>query len=262
MKRLLLVALVISLLMTGGVFAQDEADTDESLPLVTMTIFDPWSVVIGSDSPVFTLYEDGQVIFQRTNEDGDWELASVQLDEDERDALLEQIISEAFFELDNYYDSLLLTDQPSTIIEVFTYEDDLESDSKMVSVYGSLFAEEAGSELSARETTPEAFLQAFDMMIGFNLDEAERWTPEYAEIVIWPYDYSDPTRWPDRWPGLDDELTVKRDSVYSLYLPFEKYPRFLELSDDASAFLIDGETWAFSVRLPLPHEFAEAHRVD
>lgn len=257
MKRLLLLALMI-LTVSGSLMAQDaEPTTDAPHPLVILKIFDPWNMVIGSDTPVFVLYDDGLVIFQHTDERGDWELASVQLDEDEKDALFEAIISGDFANLDDAYDTVLVTDQPSNLITVYEYDEDGEATAKSVSVYGSLF--EPGGEFSARETAPEAYLQAFDAMTSFDPEEAETWLPEYAEIVLWPYDYSDPTAWPSDWPGLDDELTVERDSVYSVYLPIDQYDRFIELAEDASAFLIDGETWSFQPRFPLPHEFAADH---
>lgn len=219
----------------------------EPTPLLMLTIFDPWNSVLGADSPRFVLYDNGQVIYMREN-DG-WEYATVQLTRTQADMLFEQLVGDwqaqrEFFMLDDYYDHLLMTDQPSTTIYLF----DPHTGGKSVGVYGNLETDEA------RDLTPDTFLDIYDQVLAYQSAEAETWLPDYFEVVVWEYEYSDPTRWPADFPDLNSPSTVKRDSVYSLYVPIEEYETFIELAEDASAFLINGETWAFSVRYPFPHE--------
>jgi len=216
-------------------------------PIIILTIYDPWRMVIGSDEPTFALYETGLVIYQRENDDGKWELAAVVLDEDEFQTLRDSLQIDAdLYALDEEYDTVLITDQPSNTIEI----DDPELGEKHFWIYGNL-----GSDSPDRdEAAPERLLNLFDLMTTFSHEDAKTWLPGQFEVILWPYETSDATTWPEDWPGLDDESTVERDSVYSLYIDIEAYDRFVELAEDANAFELDGQTWAFSVRFPFPHE--------
>ncbi|MBZ0282650.1 MAG: hypothetical protein K8L97_18055 [Anaerolineae bacterium] len=216
-------------------------------PIIILTIHDPWRMVIGSDEPTFALYETGLVLYQRENDNGEWELASVVLDEDELQTLRDSLRIDAdLYALDDEYDNVAITDQPSNTIEIY----DAELGEKTFWIYGNLRIDSPERD----EFAPERLLDLFDLMANFVHEDAKTWLPGQFEVILWPYETSEATQWPEDWPGLDDESTIKRDSVYSLYIDIEEYDRFRELAKDANAFELDGQTWTFSLRFPFPHE--------
>ncbi len=217
-------------------------------PMVVLMEYDPWRMVIGSDSPTFALYENGLVIYRAEDEIG---YVSALLDFEERDALYAQIASDAFFALDDYYEATEWTDQPSNVIMLW----DKNGQVKRVSVYGSLYA---GGEIESesRANTPEAFLTAFDTLVNFSHAEAKAWLPEKFEVMLWPYDTSDSVRWPADWPDLDDPTTKPRgEDSYSVYVPIDELEAYFALQDSGSAVKLAGKTWAYGLRFPFPTEF-------
>jgi hypothetical protein len=243
---------LISLLVVGVAGAQDttpEATPAPEVPRLRLMLkeFDPWRMVLGSDSPTFAAYDNGLIIFKRVNDNGDAEFVSVQLSPERLDSLLADFgLSDAFYKLDKDYETVGKTDQPSSVITVF----DEQGIRKQVSVYGDLRQDE-----EARRNAPAAYLKLYDSIDQYHPAEAKTWLPEQFEVVVWLYDNAgDSVNWPKEWPGLDDASTVKRDDVYSLYLDMDQYERFQKLTKDASALKIDGKTWAFMVRFPFPHE--------
>jgi hypothetical protein len=222
-------------------------------PLLMLTEFDPWNMVLGSDSPSFVLYDTGLVIVLSENASGEFEYVSVQLSPAERNELFESLAGDweqrqTFFELESYYDLTLATDQPTSTIYLF----DTFGGGHSVSVYGELHGNDS---IAGSESAPEAFLRLYDAISAYDAKFARPWLPDYFEVIVWEYDYSDPVDWPSDFPDLDDPATVERDSVYSLYIPIEDLSRFQSLVDDAVAIRMNGQTWAFSVRYPLPHEY-------
>src|SRR5215213_3862656 len=209
---------------------------DPPTALVLLTIYDPWQMVLGSDMPRFALYDDGQVIYTHRNDEGEWELLTATLTARELDQLLARMdINDAFFALDDYYEGPMMTDQPSNSLTVW----DEEHGAKTVGVYGDVSLGEA------RELAPEAFLKVYDAAEGYTNPDAETWLPEKFEVMLWPYETSDATRWPAEWPDLDSPFAVQRDDLWSVYLDIDQYERFLALAEDANAFRLDGKTWAF-----------------
>ncbi len=216
-------------------------------PLVMLTIYDPWRMVIGSDEPTFVLYDNGLVIYQRIGSADAPEFASVQLNDDEFEALKTDLnINADLYALeadDTYYPK---TDQPSNVIELF----DPKLGEKTISMYGNLRSDEDARQNSA----PKPLIDLFDKLVAYSHPDAETWLPEQFEIILWEYNTSDAEPWPTNWPDLNDPTTIKRDSVYSLYIDFDQYERFMELRSTANALRLDGQNWAFSLRFPLPHE--------
>jgi hypothetical protein len=250
--KFLFVFWLISLFAFGVAGAQDA--TPEATPApegphlrLMLTEFDPWRMVLGSDSPTFAAYDDGLIIFRRVNDNGEVEFASVQLSPEKLDTLLADFgVTDAFYKLDQYYDTVGKTDQVSSVITVF----DEEGIRKQVSVYGDLRQDD-----EARRNAPAAYLKAYDTIDQYSPAEAKTWLPAQFEVVLWPYgNASGVANWPKDWPGLDDPSTIGRDDVYSLYLDMDQYERFQKLTKDASAVRLDGKTWAFTVRFPFPHE--------
>jgi hypothetical protein len=247
---------LICLLAFGAVGAQDA--TPEATPAtegphlrLMLKEFDPWRMVLGSDSPTFAAYDDGLIIFKRVKDNGDVAFASVQLPPEKLDTLLADFgVTDAFYKLNDYYETVGKTDQPSSVITVI----DERGATKQVSVYGSLRQDE-----EARRNAPAAYLKAYDSIDQYDPAAAKTWLPEQFEVVLWAYDHaSDAVNWPKDWPGLDDPTTIRRDEVYSLYVDMDQYERFQKLVKDGSALKLDGKTWAFTVRFPFPHEHQPA----
>lgn len=256
-KRLLLCVLML-LTLVASVSAQDTdttptptADPDDSqtpLPLAVLMTFDPWAMVLGGDSPRFALYDDGTVIyFDSGDDEREPDFYTVQLTADELDELVESLERDDFAELDTYYDLVFKTDQKSHTLWVRVKDDDEKM--QLVSVYGDIERDK-----EARDAAPEALLTTYAALAGFTHPDAEVWTPEVYEVMLWGYDTSDSTPWPKDFPDFDDPTTVDRDGLWSLYLTAEQYDHFLELAEDANAFKLDGKTYTFSVRIPFPNE--------
>lgn len=218
-------------------------------PLVVLMEYDPWRMVIGSDSPTFALYENGLVIYRAEDEIG---YVSALLDFEERDAFYAQIASDAFFALDDYYDNFLVTDQPSNTLWVW----DEYGKAKRVGVYGMLRPSTSDLDEKMRAGVPPAFLTAFDTLVNFSHAEAKAWLPEKFEVMLWPYDTSDSVRWPAGWPDLDDPTTKPRgEDSYSVYVPIDELEAYFALQENGSAVKLAGKTWAYGLRFPFPTEF-------
>ncbi len=252
--RYTLPLLILPLLMTATAFAQTPTPTLTSTPevepspraLVSLTGHDPWAAVLGADSPTFTLYDDGLVIYINYD-DPDPHYQSVQLSPEELEEFQAGLdIGEAFFALDEYYPLTTTTDQPT--YSIYVWDETLGS--HLVWVYGYPYSPESS------RNAPEAFMHIYDQLVSFQDEEAEPWFPEQFEVILWEYNTSEATEWPADWPSLDDPTTIQRSSVYSLYLDASEYETFIELAQTANAFELDGQTWAFSMRLPFVDESA------
>lgn len=224
------------------VFGDEDARIEAML-----TVFDPWNMVLSSDSPAFVAYKTGQVIYRSGEADDKYSgYMTVTLDEDELADLLSEISVGAIAELPDYFDLAPMTDQPT---QTFTVPSDFGGWTD-VTVYGSL-----DHDADVREAAPDILVNAFDVMMNYSHEDAEPWTPEKIEVIVWPYDTSDAVDWPADWPNLGDVLAVPRESVTSIYIDYAELDALRELMDDASAVrLNDGETYTLTTRIPFPHE--------
>lgn len=217
-------------------------------PLVKLVVYDPWRMVIGSDEPRFILYDSGLVIYTRIGPADAPEFVSVQLSTRERDALLADLnIGKDLYVLEANADYFTKTDQPTNVISLY---DPLLGE-KHVSIYGDLWNDAEARALAA----PKPLIDLFDKLVNYTHPDAERWMPETFEVMLWAYDTSDAVAWPRDWPQLDDPTTIKRESVYSLFINFAEYDRYLELRNTANAVRLDGKNWSFAARFPMPHEY-------
>jgi len=214
----------------------------DAQPLIVWINYDPWRMVIGSDSPRFALYDDGQVIYYDIDEEG---YVAVKLSEGELSELIESLALDEFANLDDYYEASDWTDQQSHLFYVW-----LDGEQKQVGVYGDPTLDEVRAKL------PDALLAVYDSLAAFEHPNAEVWLPEKIEVLIWPYETSGGAEWPADWPGLDDPDTVERyEDHYSLFLDAKDFEEFRALMDEASGVaVIDGRTWAVSYRYPFPQE--------
>lgn len=225
------------------------AVSETLVPLVMLTIYDPWRMVIGSDEPAFVLYDSGLVIYQRIGPADAPEFVSVQLSAADLEVLkLNLGLNKDLYVLEANQDYYAKTDQPTNVIWL---HDPVLGD-KRISIYGDLWHDEEARRLAA----PQPLIDLFDTLTTYSHPQAELWLPDHFEVMLWPYDTTDAAAWPSDWPGLDDDSTIKRQSVYSVYIHISDYQRYLTLRNTAQAVRLDGRTWAFAMRFPMPHERA------
>jgi len=236
--------IAIAIVLCSGLFSIAYAGEK---PLILIFERNPWLMVVGSDSPVFVLYESGTVIYWDQKEGGQGTYKTVRLENSSvQDLVLNQF--ESLKKLKDDYTLSSWTDQPTQ--EFFLFEN---GKSRKISVYGSLRAEDI------REKAPEPLVNLYDSLASFRHEAAEKWTPEYFEVMIWPYKYApdESAIWPEVWPDINSGSTRKRRDAYSIYLPFEEREalnEFLDTKKEKGAVLMNGKKWALPVRIPFPHE--------
>ena len=230
-----------------------EASGTSPQPLVLVYVRDPWRMVIGSDSPVFALYDNGLVIYSSGMKEPEKAFLSKLLSPTELKELLAALdLERRLAGLDGKHISASeKTDQPTSRLCYL-----INGQRRAVSVYGSIHAGRP-----ERERVPKPFLEAFDFLTQFRAKGASQWLPPHIEVLIWPFDYSRETskQWPKEWPRLDDPTTKKRGGdLYSLFLDSKHFASFLDLlhsMTSGQAVLIGGKKWAISYRIPFPGGF-------
>lgn len=248
-KAVVLVALISGFVLGSlpAVGASPGAD-----PVLLVYERNPWLMVIGSDSPIFGLYDNGLVIYESGKEATASRFLASSLAPEELQTLLNSLDLEKLFPK---YDGQMInatndTDQPT--IELYYFEGDAP---RAVAAYGA-----ARTDETVRERIPKPFLQVFDALTSFEAEDASPWLPEFIEVMFWPYEYApeDSLPWPAEWPGLDDSRTIDRgDGSFSVYLPsseLERFLAFLKSRGQRQAVLVDGRKCAISFRIPFPGE--------
>ncbi|MNK13981.1 hypothetical protein D3C87_320750 [compost metagenome] len=252
MKRMILAcALVMSFLFAGVLTARTIEPISQALlqpqagaePLLVLVEYDPWAMVIGSDTPKFVLYDDGVVIYRK--DDGHH---TARLSPDEMATFRASLRPEALSRLAGSYALTENTDQPTTDILLRSG-----STYARISIYGSL------SSLTVGPALPTEILDTYERLIAFERRDAVPWRPEKVEVMIWPYEYApdESIIWPAGWPGITHVDTQQRGENYSLYISASEYLKlreFLGTRRSRGAVLIDGRKWAAQVRLPFPKE--------
>jgi hypothetical protein len=214
--------------------------------LISLYEYDPWRMVIGSDSPTFILYSEGQVIFWNA------ELKKYQstvLNKDNLEAELSEL--QKLTDLESDYSLSDWSDQPTQVIAF-----KLGNRIKKISVYGNLRKQE-----EVRKKAPREFLSKFDYFTSYSKEDAKDWNPTYIEVMIWPYEYAPEKSivWPSNWPDIESYGTKKRGDSYSIYLPFshsDELNKFIATRNKKGAVEINGKKWAVSTKTPFPHEIS------
>ncbi len=245
MRRLtIFFSMLVATLAPSLLFPALAQDTSDRVAAIVLIERDPWLMVIGSDSPTFAFYSNGDVIYR--TEKGYKEST---LDKTQQIKFLHSINVEKLSVAAKHYDASQSTDQPTIILAIIG-----KAKPSIISVYGSLRSSEV------REALPPEVSAAYDTLKTFSDPAARDWLPEKIEVIIWPYEYAPDKSifWPKDWPGLSDAATVKRgEDTYSIYLPSTKYAElkiFLESRKEKGAVEIGGKKWAASVRFPFPDE--------
>ncbi|WP_160734641.1 hypothetical protein [Altericroceibacterium endophyticum] len=212
------------------------------MPEIVLLERDPWGKVLGSESPRFALYSDGQVIYR--TEDG---FRSVRLKETELLSIKNSLSGADAPELYGGYRVVEATDQPDN--RLLWYGDP----PVFLSVYGSLDDQQVTSRL------PTAVVKAFSTIRAFESARSEPWMPAEIEVMIWPYEYApEPSiHWNEEWPDISAPSTIQRGDSYSLFLPSSEMgalESFLAQRNPKGAIEINGRKWAASYRIPFPGE--------
>ncbi len=205
-------------------------------------------MVIGSDVPSFTLYENGQIIY-KARVGKIYKYVQAKIDTGQlKKTITELGITDSLLKLPKQIQASTWTDQPTN--ELLLNFDTL----TQISVYGNL-----RSEGKARSQTPKSFLTVYDNIIGYKNNKATAWLPDSIEVMATAYSYAPEKSllWPKGWPGLKNPGTVKRgENLYSFYLDKRYYNDFIKLISslkEKQAIEINGQKFSISYRLTFPN---------
>lgn len=231
-------------------------------PVLVVLERNPWLMVMGSDSPILALYDDGGIIYLREKPAPDEPFFRRSVSGAEKTRL--ELMPYDLAKVADHYELSAATDQITTVI--WTPE-------KKIVVYGSWrkardFGGDSNPSLKAfveRERKRWESLPTELRQTLLRIDEQRKmsgtpWLPANIEVMFWPYEYApdESIIWPKDWPGLSAKDTRRRgEDSYSVFLPSAKLPelrRFLETRKEKGAVLIDGKKMADSFRFPFPGE--------
>jgi hypothetical protein len=247
--------LIIGLGLTGLCHAANFDPFEGPEPLLVVIEFDPWSMVLGADSPRVAIYENGDAIF--VGKDGkDPVYRFKRLTAHELDNFRQQA-SKALRnpELKHHYYMRGATDQP---VAEFYFHD----------AKGSVATEVVGLECKPSKPSPwdrdvipppQALLDLNASLCSLDFPGSEKWAPPYAEVMMWNYSYAPGTSvpWPKNWPGLDSSRTIRRGEDYSIFIDgamLSQLHAFVHGIPQKSAVAIDGKKMSVSIRVPFPSE--------
>jgi len=259
-KTLIAAALLILLCLSAHALEIDPFKGPKPIAVLIQT--DPWLMVIGSDTPMVTIYDNGQIVYLKREKEKPPVLLAKQLPTNELAAVRKKLTSFGdYSKLKRYYDlAPHVTDLPETKIYLAPDDGNLVS-----TVYGLMVPD---THLPAYSTfggggkpdkLPEIIKDLHCYLTSFDFADAKPWEPPYVEAMVWGYDYApdESIHWPKDWPGLDSPNTLKRGDSYSIFLPGKELPKlreFLKTQKEKGAVEIGGKKWAVSIRYAFPSE--------
>jgi hypothetical protein len=211
---------------------------------------------MGSDTPKFVLYEDGQVIQLVKLSESRTAYYWKQLSKHDLALLVSKVKGCGPFP--RKVSRIVLseaTDMPETNFFV-----DLDGVPFVTSVYGLSWS--GDGEVPARKpgvNLPKEVRELHNLLASVNFPGSQEWQPKYVEAMVWPYDYAQEASiiWPNDWPSLDSSQAFKRRESYSIFLPGAELPRlteFLKGRKEKGAVEIDGKKWSVAIRSTFPSE--------
>ncbi|HWX64932.1 MAG TPA: hypothetical protein VNZ27_00760 [Rhodanobacter sp.] len=247
--------LIIGLGLTRLCSAADFNPFEGPEPLMVVVEFDPWSMVLSADSPRVAIYANGDVIF--VGKEGKNQVYRFKrLTAQELDNVRQQA-GKVFrsTELKHHYDMRGGTDQP---MAEFYFHD----------AKGSVATEVVGLECEPSKPSPwdrnvtpppKALLDLNASLCSLDFPGSEKWSPPYAEVMMWDYNYAPgtPVPWPKSWLGLDSSQTIRRGHDYSIFMDGAMLPQlnaFVHGIPQKSAVAIGGRKISISIRIPFPSE--------
>ena len=261
MKKTLLAAVSLILICMSAQ-ALDIEPFKGPKPIAVLIQTDPWLMVIGSDTPMVTIYDDGQVVYLKREKEKPPLLLAKQLNTNELAVIRKKLASFGdYSKLKGYYDlAPHVTDLPETKIYLSPEDGNL-----VTTVYALMISD---THLPAYSTfggdgksdkLPEIIKKLHDYLTSLDFADAKPWEPPYVEAMVWGYDYApeESIHWPKDWPGLDSPNTLKRRDAYSIFLPGKELPKvrdLLKTQKEKGAVEIGGRKWAVSLRYTFPGE--------
>lgn len=246
MKTILTVLHGLFILSSGLIMGQQQ-DKIYGKPLIVLTERNPWATVIGSDVPTFAMYENGQIIYKK-QENEQLKFYEVRLTKEELQEVIKSfLILESIYKLDDRISLSYSTDQPSNHLFLNI---DLK---KTIIVYGNL-----DKQSKDRQKAPEQLLTVYDNIKNYKNSSAKEWLPARVEVIFWDYKYAATSRpWPKEFPDLNSNSTLKSNSdSYSVFIDrklFEPFKKFYLSMEEKQAVEINNRKMAISYRFPFPN---------
>lgn len=251
---------IMSSLLGAAAFALDFNPYEGPKPVVVILQSDPWLMVIGSDTPLLAIYEDGLVVFSRDRSQGNY--LQKKLRSEELVRVFEKIRSFGSFKSVRPWYNLApgVTDLPETSIFL-----DIESMRLTTTVYGMMVRGQRPAAFTRLPTDekpkqpPRSVVDLHDYLSALAYADAEPWLPKYIEVMVWPYEYApdESIVWPRTWPGIESGSAAKRGDSYSIFVAGDRLAALdslLKTQRARGAVLISGRKWAVARRPVFPSE--------
>lgn len=241
--------LSLALFMCISISHSQDFNDEYGDPVVVLIETNPWLMVIGSDVPTFSLYENGQIIYRKVI-NRTYKYFEIKNNRETTQAIIKTFgITDNLMKQDDYTEASNSTDQPSNIL-ILNFDT-----VRQITVYGNL----RDPNSKARTKTPNDFLKVYDNLLKFEDNNANEWIPDTIEVLATNYSHSPetPLKWDNNWNDIKSPTTVKRsDDLYSIYLDKKYFNSFLELIENLNerqAVEINGEKYSLTYRLPFPN---------
>lgn len=236
--------------------AADFHPFDGPIPVVILIETNPWAMVIGADTPRVAVYDDGEVIIAK-EQNQRLQYYQLTLDAPSLKTMRAQLSALlSINDLKHSYELVRATDQPEAKFYLSDKKREL-----VTSIYG--LSNAANSLIVAGDAKkagiPSALLEFYKWLLGLDGSSGKVWTPNYVEVMLWDYSYApQPSiKWPRDWPSLDSDRAVKRGEAYSIFLDGRLQPQltaFLATRSEKGAVEISGKKMAADYRYTFPGE--------
>jgi hypothetical protein len=253
----LIVIFVLGLMTAHPGRAAEFHPFDGPIPVAVLIETNPWAMVIGADTPRVAVYDDGEVIFVKEQNQRP-QYYQLTLDAPSLKTMRAQLSALlSVHDLKHSYELVRATDQPEAKFYVSDRKREL-----VTSVYGlsSTTGNSASVPSDAKNASvPRELLDFYQWLVGLDSSQRKVWTPKFVEVMLWDYSYApqQSIKWPRDWPSLDSDRTVKRGEAYSIFLDGRLQPQlagFLATRSEKGAVEIGGKKMAASYRYTFPGE--------
>lgn len=226
-------------------------------PLLTCIERNPWKTALGSDTPYFALYDDGQVIYLHRTREGQHVYVTTKISSDQLKALLKDFeLTDDFYDLEDEYVVVLGTGQPKT---VFYLSDGKRS--KLVTVYGPVWDRYTHRLADVErwrgpDKLPPGLARLCVKTREYRNDEATLWVPKYLEILVRRNVFGRlPSDWPQRWPRIEDEMVWNHGDLTSVFVSGVELEKAQDYAQQhAEVFRTGLGAWVSTIRYVFPNE--------
>lgn len=229
-------------------------ERSEPAPIAVLIQTDPGLTVAGSDTPRVAVYADGLVIGVRA-EGEEPVYVSGQLGPEALAQLEEDLgaLSDAASWKPRYDMAPGVPAQPETRLYLRLGEQ-----THVTTIYGFPRAgAQRPSLVKQPDSPPVGLLQVHRYLCELGLEEADPWTPNQLEVMVWReegIDYGQAPKWPLGWAAFDSSRTIRwREGAYSIFLAGSRLRdlrAFLERGGGKAQ--IEGRGWWVDFRFVFP----------